>query len=133
MPASRQVLIIESDPSALAQMRRVLAGMHASVMAATDEESLRDAEAYLVRKETPPVLIVARVTLPTGSGIRLLKEASSKFPDARHIVVSHYPRSLLHSVPGFADHMSDFLQEEFTDDQFRRAVDRALAKALRGV
>jgi DNA-binding NtrC family response regulator len=131
MPASRQVLIIESDPSALAQMRRVLAGMQASVVAATDEESLRDAETYLERKETPPVLIIARVTLPSGSGIRLLKDASSKFPDAHHIVVSHYPRTLLHSVPGFTDHMSDFLQEEFTDDQFRRAVERALSRALR--
>jgi DNA-binding NtrC family response regulator len=130
MPASRLVLIIESDPSALAQMRRVLAGMQTSVVAATDEESLRDAEAYLAKKGTPPVLIVARVTLPSGSGIRLLKEASATFPEARHIVVSHYPRNLLYSVPGFTDHMSDFLQEEFSDDQFRRAVERALSKAL---
>jgi DNA-binding NtrC family response regulator len=130
MPASRLVLIIESDPSALAQMRRVLAGMDTSVVAATDEESLRDAEGYLTRKGTPPVLIIARVTLPTGSGIRLLKEASTTFPDARHIVVSHYPRNLLHSVPGFSDHVSDFLQEEFSDDQFRRAVEQALTNAL---
>ena len=131
MPASRLVLIIESDPSALAQMRRVLAGLDASVVAATDDESLRDAEALLARKGTTPALIVARVTLPTGSGIRLLKEASTTFPEARHIVVSHYPRNLLHSVPGFTDHLSDFLQEEFTDEQFRRAVERALAKTLR--
>jgi DNA-binding NtrC family response regulator len=131
MPASRLVLIIESDPSALAQMRRVLAGMEASVVAATDEESLRDAEAYLTRKGTPPVLIVARVTLPSGSGIRLLNEAAATFPDAQHLMVSHYPRNLLYSVPGFTDHASDFLQEEFTDDQFRRAVERALSKALR--
>src|SRR5690348_12915459 len=100
MPASRLVLVIESDPSALAQMRRVLAGMDTSVMAAIDEESLRDAEAYLKSKGTLPVLIVARVTLPTGSGIRLLKEAATSFPDAHHLVVSHYPRNLLYSVPG---------------------------------
>src|SRR5690348_16755715 len=125
MPATRLVMIIESDPNALAQMRRVLAGMEASAIAAADEASLRDAEDYLKNKGTPPDLIVARVTLPTGSGIRLLKEASSSFPKARHIVVSHYPKSLLLTVPGFIDHVGDFLQEEFTDDQFRRAVERS--------
>jgi DNA-binding NarL/FixJ family response regulator len=131
MPASRLVLIIESDPNALIQMRRVLAGMDASVVAATNEDALREAEAYLARKGTPPSLIVARVALPTGSGIRLLKEAAAAFPEAQHLVVSHYPRGLLYSVPGFTEHVSHFLQEEFTDDQFRRAVERAWAKALR--
>jgi CheY-like chemotaxis protein len=130
MPASRLVLIIESDPSALAQMRRVLAGMETSVVAANDEETLRDVEAYLTSKGTPPVLIIARVTLPSGSGIRLLREASTTFPDASHLVVSHYPRNLLQSVPGFTDYGGDFLQEEFTDDQFRREVERVLAKTL---
>jgi DNA-binding NtrC family response regulator len=131
MPASRLFLIIESDPSALAQMRRVLAGMESSVVAAPDEETLHDVEAYLMSKGTPPALIIARVTLPTGSGIRLLKEASTTFPAARHLVVSHYPRNLLYAVPGFAEYMSNFLQEEFTDDQFRRQVDRVLSKGVR--
>ena len=44
------------------------------------------------------------------------------------MLISHHPRSLLSSVPGFLDHAANFLQAEFTDDQFRAAVERALAR-----
>lgn len=131
MVRSRSVLIIESDPNALAQMRRVLAGMKLSAMAAQDDETLREAAKYLGGKDAPPILIIARVALPSGSGIRLLEDAAALFPEARHLVVSHYPKDLLNSVPGFIQHSDNFLQEEFTDDQFRMAVENALARATR--
>jgi hypothetical protein len=35
-------------------------------------------------------------------------------------------------MPGFLDHAANFLKAEFTDDQFRAAVDRALARAVAG-
>jgi DNA-binding NtrC family response regulator len=124
---SRLVLIIESDMNAIAQMRRVLAGMGIRVFAVSEENSLRDTTSTLIRAGTPPALIVARVALPSGSGIRMLEETAVEFPEARHLLISHYPRSLLMSVPGFANHLTNFLQAEFSDEQFRTAVDRALS------
>jgi DNA-binding NarL/FixJ family response regulator len=129
MVLSRAVLIIESDPNALSQMRRVLAGMKLSVMAASDDDSVREAIAYLQAKETPAILLIARVGLPSGSGIRLLEEAAEVFPEASQLVVSHYPKDLLVSVPRFLEHSDHFLQEEFTDEQFQRAVEEALARS----
>jgi DNA-binding NtrC family response regulator len=82
----------------------------------------------LVKADTPVLLIIARVALPTGSGIRLLEEASARFPRAAQMLVSHHPRNLLFSVPGFVEHSFNFLQAEFTDDQFRSAVERALSR-----
>jgi DNA-binding NtrC family response regulator len=131
MPGSFQVLILESDANALVQMRRVLAGMGASAITAVDEAGLAEASGYLQSKRHAPVLIVARVTLPSGSGIRLLEQAAEIFPDSRHLLISHHPQHLLMMVPGFADHCGHFLQEAFTDEQFRAAVEDSLASALR--
>jgi len=131
MVRPRAVLIIESDPNALAQMRRVLAGMRLSAMTASDDDSLREAVQYLQAKQTPAILLIARVGLPSGSGIRLLEDAAAVFPDASQLVVSHYPKNLLFSVPRFLEHSDHFLQEEFTDEQFQRAVEEALARASR--
>jgi DNA-binding NtrC family response regulator len=121
----RIVLVIESDINARAQMRRVLAAMKLRVYAVGDQSELDEVTASLLR-ETPPALIVARVALPTGSGIRMMIETADAFPQAGRLLVSHHPLSLLMSVPGFADHCANFLHAEFTDDQFRAAVQRAL-------
>jgi DNA-binding NtrC family response regulator len=118
----RLVLIIESDINAIAQMRRVLAALGLRVFAVSEEDALRDVSDSLLRAGTPPSLIVARVALPTGSGIRMMEETAAQFPDAGCLLVSHHPRTLLMSVPGFAKYAGDFLQAEFTDDQFRAAV-----------
>jgi DNA-binding NtrC family response regulator len=131
MPRSFHVLIIESDTDALVQMRRVLAGMGGSAVTAVDENTLEKASGYLQAKRLAPALIVARVTLPTGSGIRLLEEAAQSFPGARHLLISHHPQHLLMMVPGFADHCGHFLQEVFSDEQFRAAVEESLASTLR--
>jgi DNA-binding NtrC family response regulator len=121
----RIVLVIESDINAIAQMRRVLAAMKLRVYAVGDQAELDEVTASLLR-ETPPALIVARVALPTGSGIRMMIETADAFPQAGRLLVSHHPLSLLMSVPGFADHCANFLHAEFTDDQFRAAVRHAL-------
>lgn len=123
---ARLVLIIESDPNAMAQMRRVLAGMGLRAVAVSDEDALRETTASLLRAGTPPALIIARVALPSGSGIRMLDETAAQFPDSRHMLISHHPRRLLMSVPGFAPHVTKLLQAEFRDDQFRAAIARAL-------
>src|SRR5438046_2954104 len=128
MTPPRLVLILESDPNAMAQMRRVLAGMGIRALAAAEEEALRDTVAMLLSAKTPPALIIARVALPSGSGIRMLEDTAAVFPDAQQMLISHYPRKLLSSVPGFLEHAAHFLKAEFTDDQFRTAVDRALAR-----
>jgi DNA-binding NtrC family response regulator len=120
------ILIIESDSNAIAQMRRVLAGMGLRVFAVSDDEGLAEVTARLLREATPPSLIVARVALPTGSGIRMLEETASRFPRVGCLLISHHPRSLLMSVPGFDKYAAHFLQAEFTDSQFRAAVKRAL-------
>ena len=132
MSPPRLALILESDPNAIAQMRRVLAGMRIRALAAADEDALREIVDELVRAKTPPSLLIARVALPSGSGIRMLEETAAVFPEAQQMLISHYPRSLLSSVPGFLDHAAHFLKAEFTDDQFRTAVERALARVAAG-
>jgi DNA-binding NtrC family response regulator len=122
----RTVLIIESDINAIAQMRRVLAAMKLRVYAVGDQAELDSVTAILAQGESAPSLIVARVALPTGSGIRMMEETATAFPEAGRLLISHHPRSLLMSLPGFASYTADFLQAEFTDDQFRAAVERAL-------
>ena len=129
----RLVLLIESDINAIAQMRRVLAGMGMRVYAVSDQVALDDLTATLLRVETPLSLIVARVALPSGSGIRMLEETAASFPQAGRLLVSHHPFSLLMSAPGFANYATNFLQAEFTDDQFRAAVERALPSAAEDV
>jgi DNA-binding NtrC family response regulator len=124
--AAPLILIIESDSNAIAQMRRVLAGMGLRVFAVSDDESLAETTAHLLRDDTPPSLIVARVALPTGSGIRMLEETAAQFPHAGCLLISHYPRSLLMSVPGFDKYSGNFLHAEFTDSQFRAAIKRIL-------
>ena len=127
------VLLIESDLNAIAQMRRVLAGMGTRVYAVSDQEALEDVSASLARAAAPVSLIVARVALPSGSGIRMLEETAAKFPAAGRLLVSHHPLSLLMAAPGFAKHVPNFLQAEFSDDQFRAAVDRALPRTAEDV
>jgi DNA-binding NtrC family response regulator len=124
--SQRQVVIIESDRNAISQMRRVLAGMKLRAVAASDEPELQDVLSSIVRQ--PPVLVIARVALPSGSGIRMLEETVAQYPGAQQMLISHHPKNLLMSVPGFAAHSLNFLQAEFTDEQFRAAVERALAR-----
>jgi len=126
----RLVVIIESDINAIAQMRRVLAGLGVRAYAVSDEAALEDLTASLQRSDTPPALIVARVALPTGSGIRMMEETTAKFPQAGCLLISHHPRELLMSVPGFSRYACDFLKAEFTDDQFRAAVDGAMRQPI---
>ena len=131
MSPRRQVLLIESDPNAVAQMRRVLAVMKMRAFAASDEDSRHELVESLVRDGRQIDLIVARVSLPSGSGIRMLEETAGQFPRAQQLLISHHPRALLLSAtPGFADHAANFLQAEFTDQQFQQAVEQALAKGL---
>ncbi len=128
MNHSPVVVIIESDPNAIAQMRRVLAGMGMRALAVSTEDELRDMTATLLRGHRRPALIVARVALPGGSGIRMLQETAAIFPGAQQMLISHHPRKLLSTVPGFLEYSANFLQAEFRDDQFRSAVERALAR-----
>lgn len=121
----RLALIIESDSNAIAQMRRVLAGMGMRAFAVADQESLDEVVTAL---NMAPSLVIARVALPSGSGIRMLDETCAKFPDAGCLLVSHHPLTLLMSAPGFAQHAGNFLQAEFTDEQFRAAVARSLPR-----
>lgn len=123
---SRLALVIESDLNAVAQMRRVLAGMGMRAFAVADQDGLDRVVASL---PSAPSLVIARVALPSGSGIRMLEETCAKFPDAGCLLVSHHPLTLLMSAPGFARHAANFLQAEFTDDQFRAAVERALPRS----
>ncbi len=122
------VLIVESDPQACEQMKRVLATMDTSVVEAGDLSTVSSVAAHLVRNGTPPDVIVSRVTLPDGSGIQALDEMADLFPRAHQVLVSHFPKSLLLSLPGFADRRAEFLQAAFSDDQFRKVVERCIGR-----
>lgn len=109
-------------------MKRVLAGMNIEGVEAVDLENLLRVAGELVRKGTPPDVIVSRVTLPDGNGMQALDQMAELFPHARHVLVSHFPKQLLFAVPGFADRRAEFLQAEFADDQFRKVIERSLAR-----
>lgn len=91
-------------------------------------ESVLGVAGELVRNGTPPALIVSRVTLPDGNGMQALDQMAELFPHARQVLVSHFPKNLLFAVPGFGDRQAEFLQAEFTDDQFRKVIERSLAR-----
>lgn len=123
MYGSRRVFLLETDPEATAQMRRVLDSLAAVTTHAADEDSAFEIASGLFRENRPPDLIIVRVTLAGSSGIETLARLAEFFPKAKHIVTSHYSKELLFRVPGFAEYAGDFLPETFTDDQFRQAVE----------
>ncbi len=127
MDRRRLVLIVESDAQASAQMKTILAGMDAEVVEAADLANLSRVAAALASGGQAPELIVVRVTLPDGSGVQALNEMAELFPAARQVLVSHFSKRLLFTMPGFAECRAEFLQAEFTDEQFRKVADRALA------
>lgn len=110
-------------------MQRVLAAMEIEGVEAADLETVLHVAGELVRKGTPPDVIVSRVTLPDGNGMQALDQLAELFPSARHVLVSHFPKQLLFTLPGFADRRAEFLQAEFTDDQFRKVIERSVAKS----
>ena len=63
----------------------------------------------------------------------MLEETASNYPQAGRLLVSHHPETLLMSAPGFANYAANFLQAEFSDDQFRSAVGRALPQTAEDV
>jgi len=128
MDGHLQVLIVETDESARTQMKNVLAAMGLSVTEACDQEEIDHAAAEFEQKGAPPDLIIVRVTLPEGSGVQVMNDLCARFPNARRLLVSHYAKSLLFSIPDFASCEADFLQAEFTDREFRKCVERTLAK-----
>jgi DNA-binding NtrC family response regulator len=130
MDNERLVLIVESDQAALAQMKSVLAGMGAGVVDASGLDEACAIAGELASAGKPPELIVARVTLPDGSGVQVLEEMAELFPHAHRVVISHFPVRLLYSLPGFASLRAEFLQAAFTDDQFRKVVRHALEHSI---
>lgn len=132
MDRSRVAVIVESDVSARQQMSAVLGEMEVAVVHAADLREAAEVAAQLVRSGNPPDAIVARVTLPDGSGVQALDRLAELFPLAHQVLVSHYPKRLLFSLPGFASRRAEFLQAKFTDDQFRKVMQRALASKATG-
>lgn len=128
MDSQRQVLIVETDDNARSQMKGVLAAMSVSVAEACGNDEIHQVAEDLERNGTHPDLLIVRVTLPGGSGIQVMNDLRRRFPAARRILVSHFAKSLLYSIPDFGTFDADFLQAEFTDEQFRRCVERLLAK-----
>src|SRR4051812_1320426 len=101
MGDSNFAILIETDPSAAAQMQRVLSQLELSAMVAADRDAALEMASNLSREGAAPQLIVSRVTTPTGSGLEILDEVAKLFPDAAQVLVSHYPQRLLLHVPGF--------------------------------
>ena len=132
MPLERHIaLVIEVDPDAIQQMTRVLAGIGCRTVTAGDDVAARQVCAELLRQGMAPGVIIARVALPSGSGIRMMEEAAAVFPEAACLLISHHPRNLLFAVPGFPEHSTNFLQAEFTDDQLQKTVERLLTRNQR--
>lgn len=128
MDNPRLVLLVESDTQACRQMRGILDAMGVDCVEAADVESAVIVGQELIGHGRVPDAIVSRVTLPDGSGVQALTQLSEFFPQARQVLVSHFPRRLLSTIPGFADRQAEFIQAAFTDDQFRRVMERTLAK-----
>jgi CheY-like chemotaxis protein len=130
MGNERFVLIVESDAAARAQMNTVLAGMGAAVVEAGGLDTACAVAEGLSQAGTLPVLIVVRVTLPDGNGVEVLDRLNALFPHANYLLVSHFPKRLLFSLPGFASLRAEFLQAAFSDDEFRRVAERSLGRSI---
>jgi CheY-like chemotaxis protein len=128
MVEQRFVLIVESDPAARTQMKSVLAEMGAGEVEADSLDAACDLAEGLARDARAPKLIVVRVTLPDGNAVQVFDRLAVLFPHAHYVLVSHYPKHLLFSVPGFASLRAEFLQAAFTDEEFRKVVGRVLGR-----
>jgi CheY-like chemotaxis protein len=130
MSEQRFVLIVESDPAARTQMKSVLAEMDAGVVEASSLDEACDLAEDLAGDDRAPKLILVRVTLPDGNAVQVFDRLAVLFPHAHYVLVSHYPKPLLFSVPGFASLRAEFLQAAFTDDEFRKVVGRVLGQSI---
>jgi CheY-like chemotaxis protein len=125
-------VVVECDDAARHQMSQVLGEMQVAVVHARGVSEARSVAAELARSGSAPRAIVARATLPDGSGLEALNELAALFPQAHQVLISHYPKELLFSMPGFAFQRAEFLQAEFTDEQFRRVMQHALGGCTAG-
>ena len=126
------VVIVECDDAARSQMLQVLEDMRVAAVEARGLTEACSVAAELARSGSAPRAIVARATLPDGSGVEALDELAALFPRAHAVLISHYPKSLLFSMPGFAEQRAEFLQAEFTDEQFRRVMQHAFGTCAAG-
>jgi CheY-like chemotaxis protein len=112
---AKSVLIVDDEPIACESLRDWLKDDYRVVTAETGEEAIR-----LIEKQDFDILIVD-VRLPGKTGIEVLKEAKTKKPSVRAIVITAYP-SLEMAIEAMKLGAVDYLVKPVAPDSLEKLI-----------
>jgi DNA-binding NtrC family response regulator len=118
---AHEVLVMEDETSLAKGLRMILEkeGYHVDI--AHTGHGAMDA---LRKKEFD--LLVADLRLPDMDGMEVIREVKEKRPETKTIVITGYP-SISSAVDAMKLGVSDYLPKPFWDEDFKAAVEKALA------
>ena len=115
-----EILVMEDETSLAKGLRMILEKQGCHVDIASTGHSAMDA---LRRKGFD--LLVADLRLPDMDGMDIIREVKEKRPETKTIVITGYP-TVSSAVDAMKLGVSDYLPKPFWDEDFSRAVEKAL-------
>lgn len=119
---TENILIVDDNFDMLELLHRNLKSMHYHTYKASSV-----AEAMNVLKYSAVDLLITDLQMPGGSGIELLQYISLHFPSMPRLVITGFP-SVDTALSATKLGAHEYLIKPFTADEFRKAVDGALAQ-----
>jgi DNA-binding NtrC family response regulator len=117
------VVIIEDEPLALKQLRRILEKEGCRVAAfASPQRALKHLE------NAPCDLVVSDIQMPSMNGMELMAKVRARFPEIECILITGYA-TLDGAVEATKEGAFHYLAKPFTPDQLRARVAQALAQS----
>jgi len=117
----REILVMEDETSLAKGLRMILEKEGYLVDIASTGHGAMDA---MRKKEFD--LLVADLRLPDMDGMEVIREVKEKRPGTKTIVITGYP-SVSSAVDAMKLGVSDYLPKPFWDEDFKSAVEKALA------
>jgi len=118
---AHEILVMEDETSLAKGLRMILEKEGYRVDIAATGHGAMDA---LRKKEFD--LLVADLRLPDMDGMEIIREVREKRPATKAIVITGYP-SISSAVDAMKLGVSDYLPKPFWDEDFKAAVEKALA------
>jgi len=118
---AHEILVMEDETSLAKGLRMILEKEGYRVDIASTGHGAMDA---LRKKEFD--LLVADLRLPDMDGMEIIREVKEKRPATKTIVITGYP-SISSAVDAMKLGVSDYLPKPFWDEDFKAAVEKALA------
>jgi DNA-binding NtrC family response regulator len=118
---AHEILVMEDETSLAKGLRMILEKEGYRVDIASTGHGAMDA---LRKKEFD--LLVADLRLPDMDGMEVIREVKEKRPSTKTIVITGYP-SISSAVDAMKLGVSDYLPKPFWDEDFKAAVEKALA------